>query len=221
MMMNLFSSFDPSTSLMLSLNWFIVVYFIFIIPLMYWVIPSKYVMFWMIILDFMYKEFMIILFKDKNMVLFFCTMMIMVMVINFMGLFPYIFTSSSHMVMSLTLSLSFWLTFMIYSWVNYSENMFIHLVPYGTPGMLMVFMVIIESISLVIRPMTLAIRLTANMIAGHLLLILVGSLGDKGFLYFLMMLVIQMILMILEMSVSLIQSYVFSILSSLYSSEYE
>jgi len=82
-------------------------------------------------------------------------------------------------------------------------------------------MVIIESISLIIRPFTLAIRLTANIIAGHLLLSLLGSSGQliKNPVIFIIIIISQLLLLILEMSVSIIQAYVFSVLSTLYRRE--
>jgi len=85
----------------------------------------------------------------------------------------------------------------------------------------MPFIVIIESISLIIRPLTLSIRLTANIIAGHLLLTLLGSSGlniSNSLMLFLLIFT-QILLYFLEIAVSIIQAYVFSILSTLYSRE--
>ncbi|KYN50574.1 ATP synthase subunit a, partial [Trachymyrmex cornetzi] len=96
-----------------------------------------------------------------------------------------------------------------------------HLTSSGTPPILIPFIVIIESISLIIRPLTLAIRLTANIIAGHLLLTLLGSSGiNINNLSTLSILIFtQILLLTLEIAVSLIQAYVFSILSTLYRRE--
>lgn len=98
--------------------------------------------------------------------------------------------------------------------------MFCHLVPQGTPSVLMPFIVLIETISNVIRPGTLAVRLTANIIAGHLLITLLGNTGPSMALSLIWILIItQFLLLILESAVSIIQSYVFAVLSTLYSSE--
>jgi F-type H+-transporting ATPase subunit a len=93
-------------------------------------------------------------------------------------------------------------------------------VPQGTPRILMPFIVCIESIRNLIRPGTLAVRLTANIIAGHLLLTLLGNTGNSlSFLIINLLLITQIILLLLESAVAIIQSYVFTILSTLYSRE--
>jgi F-type H+-transporting ATPase subunit a len=98
--------------------------------------------------------------------------------------------------------------------------MFAHLVPQGTPGVLMPFMVCIETISNVIRPGTLAVRLSANIIAGHLLITLMGNTGPGIASIIVGLLVVgQLCLLVLESAVSIIQGYVFSVLRTLYSRE--
>jgi F-type H+-transporting ATPase subunit a len=93
-------------------------------------------------------------------------------------------------------------------------------VPQRTPGVLIPFMVLIERTSNVIRPMTLAIRLSANMIAGHLLMTLLGNqLSSAIGLRLIILILVQFLLVSLEIAVSVIQSYVFSILITLYVSE--
>ncbi|KYN20699.1 ATP synthase subunit a, partial [Trachymyrmex cornetzi] len=110
---------------------------------------------------------------------------------------------------------------LIFRILNHLGILLAHLTPSGTPSILIPFMVIIESISLIIRPLTLAIRLTANIIAGHLLLTLLGSSGiNINSLSTLSILIFtQILLLTLEIAVSLIQAYVFSILSTLYRRE--
>lgn len=96
-----------------------------------------------------------------------------------------------------------------------------HLVPEGTPAALMPLMVVIERISLMIRPFTLAIRLSANMIAGHLLLTLLGSQGSSVGVRGGVLLILSLCLLLtLECAVACIQAYVFTILSTLYLEEH-
>nr|ANJ70593.1 ATP synthase F0 subunit 6 [Noterus clavicornis BMNH1425090]UPX88477.1 ATP synthase F0 subunit 6 [Noterus clavicornis] len=223
MMTNLFSSFDPCSSIMnLSLNWLSTMICLFMIPCYFWFIPSRFNMMWLKIMKTLHKEFKTILgpFYYKGTSIIFISLFSMILFNNFMGLFPYIYTSSSHLSMTLSLAFPLWLSMMIFGWFNNTNLMFSHLVPQGTPPILMPFMVCIESISNLIRPMTLAVRLSANMIAGHLLLTLLGNLGPNMNINLIWVIIIlNILLLILEFAVSIIQSYVFSILSTLYCSE--
>nr|YP_009995393.1 ATP synthase F0 subunit 6 [Ochthebius himalayae]QNP09809.1 ATP synthase F0 subunit 6 [Ochthebius himalayae] len=221
MMTNLFSSFDPSTSFNLSLNWMSTLLGLGFIPIMYWLIPSRMNLMWIKICSILHQEFKILLGnKIKGSTLIFISLFSIILFNNLLGLFPYIFTSTSHLIMTLTLAFPLWMSFMIYGWINNTIHMFAHLVPQGTPAMLMPFMVCIETISNIIRPGTLAVRLAANMIAGHLLMTLLGNTGPSLSLMMInMLIIIQLLLLLLESAVAIIQSYVFAILSTLYSSE--
>nr|YP_010265216.1 ATP synthase F0 subunit 6 [Allodia pyxidiiformis]UIP57087.1 ATP synthase F0 subunit 6 [Allodia pyxidiiformis] len=223
MMTNLFSVFDPSTNIMnLSLNWLSTFIGLLIIPSLFWILPSRHNIIWNNILLTLHKEFNTLLGTSghKGSTLMFISLFSIILFNNFLGLFPYIFTSTSHLTMTLSLALPLWLSFMVYGWVNHTQHMFAHLVPQGTPSALMPFMVCIETISNVIRPGTLAVRLTANMIAGHLLLTLLGNTGPNLMTSLVtILLVVQIALLVLEAAVAIIQSYVFAVLSTLYSSE--
>nr|ATN41233.1 ATP synthase F0 subunit 6 [Endopterygota sp. 24 LC-2017] len=222
-MTNLFSVFDPSSSIFnLSLNWMSTFIGILLIPSMYWFMPSRHHIMWNTILITLHKEFKTLLGPTghNGSSFIFVSLFSMILFNNFMGLFPYIFTSTSHLTLTLTLALPLWLSFMVYGWINHTQHMFAHLVPQGTPAVLMPFMVCIETISNIIRPGTLAVRLAANMIAGHLLLTLLGNTGPSlSYLMIMLLLIAQIALLVLESAVAIIQSYVFAVLSTLYSSE--
>nr|WGO58007.1 ATP synthase F0 subunit 6 [Rhabdoblatta densimaculata] len=224
MMTNLFSVFDPSTSIYnMSLNWISTMLGLLLIPCSIWLIPSRHFILWNTIMINLHKEFKTLIgYKNinKGSTFIFISLFSIIMFNNFLGLFPYIFTSTSHMTMTLSLALPLWLSFMIFGWINNTQHMFAHLVPQGTPPVLMPFMVCIETISNMIRPGTLAVRLAANMIAGHLLLTLLGNTGPSLSSTLLMLLILtQIALLVLESAVAIIQSYVFAVLSTLYSSE--
>nr|YP_009472925.1 ATP synthase F0 subunit 6 [Macrosaldula sp. PJ-2017]AST10155.1 ATP synthase F0 subunit 6 [Macrosaldula sp. PJ-2017] len=220
MMTNLFSTFDPANTINISMNWMSTMLGLMIIPSTYWIMPSRYTMIFMKIMMIMHSEFKLILNKTKGFTLMFVTMFMFILMNNMMGLLPYVFTSSSHLTFTLTLALPMWMSLMIFGWMNNTQHMFAHLIPAGTPSVLMPFMVCIETISNLIRPGSLAVRLTANMIAGHLLMSLLGNNMTNTSSYLIMsMMVVQMMLMAFETAVSMIQAYVFSILSTLYSSE--
>nr|YP_010385065.1 ATP synthase F0 subunit 6 [Electrogena lateralis]UPL65075.1 ATP synthase F0 subunit 6 [Electrogena lateralis] len=222
-MTNLFSVFDPSSSILnLSLNWFSTFLGILLLPSAFWLLPSRYSLIWDKVTSILHKEFSTLLGPTGHAgsTFLFISLFSMILFNNFLGLFPYIFTSSSHLAFTLALALPLWLSFMLYGWINHTQHMFAHLVPQGTPPVLMPFMVCIETISNIIRPGTLAVRLAANMIAGHLLMTLLGNTGPSLSLTILSFLIIgQIALLVLESAVAIIQSYVFAVLSTLYSSE--
>jgi F-type H+-transporting ATPase subunit a len=137
-----------------------------------------------------------------------------------MGLFPYIFTSTRHLALTLTLSIPLWVALMLFGWVNHIKHIFAHLVPQRTPTPLIPFIVLIESIRNIIRPLTLAVRLIANIVAGHLLITLLGNQTAASSRIILISLIFtQILLLTLESAVAFIQSYVFAVLSTLYSRE--
>nr|YP_010730136.1 ATP synthase F0 subunit 6 [Protohermes motuoensis]UFZ13051.1 ATP synthase F0 subunit 6 [Protohermes motuoensis]WEG22769.1 ATP synthase F0 subunit 6 [Protohermes motuoensis] len=222
MMTNLFSVFDPTSSFNFSLNWLSTFLGLLIIPMIYWILPTRFNFMWFNILKTLHNEFKTLLGTTghSGSTFIFISLFSLILFNNFLGLFPYIFTSTSHLTLTLSLALPLWLSFMIYGWINHTQHMFAHLVPQGTPPVLMPFMVCIETISNIIRPGTLAVRLAANMIAGHLLLTLLGNTGNSCPSNLLFILIFtQILLLMLESAVAIIQSYVFTILSTLYSSE--
>lgn len=223
MITNLFSVFDPSSSIFnLSINWISTFLGILIIPSIYWLIPSRFHIFWNSILLTLHKEFKTLLgpIGHNGSSFIFISLFSIILFNNFIGLFPYIFTRTSHLTLTLTLALPLWLCFIIYGWINHTQHIFAHLVPQGTPAVLIPFMVCIETIRNVIRPGTLAVRLRANIIAGHLLITLLGNTGPSLFYALVILLIIgQIALLVLESAVAIIQSYVFAVLSTLYSRE--
>ena len=191
------------------------------IPYLFWVSPSRWSLLWTKINIVLHKEFRTILGpSQKGRTIIFVSLFSLIVFNNSLGLFPYIFTSSSHLAITLALSLPLWLTFIIFGWVNHTQHIFAHLVPQGTPSVLIPFIVLIETIRNVIRPGTLAVRLAANIIAGHLLLTLAGGTGPSLRSTLLSILIFsQILLLLLESAVAVIQSYVFAVLRTLFARE--
>lgn len=220
MILNLFSIFDPSTKIF-RLNWISTLIGLFFIPQLYWLIKSRILFLLINFIIILWIEFKIILKNNFNInnLLFYISLFLFIIINNFLGLFPYIFTRSRHLIYSLGLSLPIWLGLILFGWLKNTNFIFSHLVPQGTPFVLIFFIVLIESLSNIIRPFTLSIRLTANIIAGHLLLTLLRRFIPDFLFFYLIVLILQLVLLILEVSVSLIQSYVFVILIILYLKE--
>jgi len=224
-MTNLFSSFDPNTRILiinLPFNWISARICIFFIPQIYWLIDSQIIKTVKKIIIFVYEELSAVfgLFVLPGTIFIFISLFFFILFSNFLGLIPYIFTRTSHFSMTLTLSLPLWLGRILLSIIYQYNNLLAHLVPVGTPRFLIPVIVIIERVRNVIRPATLAIRLAANIVAGHLLLTLLGSQGPLLRISLLIGLFIGLILLLLlEVAVACIQSYVFTVLSSLYLAE--
>nr|WBV74588.1 ATP synthase F0 subunit 6 [Cordax unidentatus] len=221
-MVNLFSVFDPTTGLFhWSLNWGSLILGLGFVPAIFWVLPTRWNSLWMQVSKTLHGEFKLLIGEaSKGATMLFIGLFFFILANNFLGLFPYIFTGTSHLTITLTLGLPLWLSFIMFGWWNHTMHMLAHLVPQGTPPVLMPFMVCIETISNTIRPGTLAVRLMANMVAGHLLLTLLGNTGASlGSVMVGGLLMIQMALLGLELAVAVIQSYVFAVLSTLYSKE--
>lgn len=217
MINNIFNIFDPSTRTLFSLNWIRIFILFILAPYPLWIQPSRFSIIWIIINEFIHKEFKTLINYSYSNLLILSSLFIRILINNFIGLFPYIFTASRQIRFSLSLSISIWIGIISFRVINYFNDICRHLTPQGTPFILIPFIVMIESVSLIIRPLTLAIRLRANIIAGHLLLCLLGTAGQHIIILFIPILIItQITLFILEISVSLIQAYVFSILSTLY-----
>lgn len=222
MITNLFSVFDPSANFSLPLNWLRSLLVILFCAPIFWFSPSKSYTFLNIVLKKLHQEFKTLLgpssFRGSSFV--FISLFIFILCNNFLGLFPYIFTASSHITLTLTLALPLWFRFILYGWINNTNHIFAHLVPQRTPTALIPFMVLIESIRNVIRPITLSVRLIANIVAGHLLITLLGNQTAVASNVILLSLIItQILLLTLESAVAIIQAYVFAVLTTLYSRE--
>merc|ERR1719400_2321837 len=109
---------------------------------------------------------------------------------------------------------------MLFSIIFQYNSLLAHLVPLGTPSFLIPIIVIIETVRNIIRPITVSIRLAANIVAGHLLLTLLGSQGPSLSINIITILIVRLVLLLcLELAVACIQAYVFTILRSLYLNE--
>lgn len=222
MINNLFSRFDPLSSIInMSLNWTSTFLGLLFIPYLFWAIPSRWHLVWNNILTTLHKEFKILLGShNAKGTLIFVRLFSFIVFNNFLGLLPYVFTRTRHISITLALALPLWVRFIIFGWLNNTQHILAHLVPLGTPGALTPFIVLIETTSNIIRPGTLAIRLSANIIAGHLLLTLLGNTGPSiRKLLIIGLIVAQILLLLLESAVAVIQAYVFTVLRTLYSSE--
>ena len=218
-MNNLFSIFDPSSLFNTRLNWVSALALAIFIPFYFWLIKRKPFYIFRYTFNYLNKEFSIALgrIKSQGLTHVFISIFLFITVNNFLGLFPYIFTASSHLTFTVALALPLWVGYIIYSTFLNLGGFLAHLVPLGTPYALIPFIVLIELVRSVIRPLTLSVRLAANIVAGHLLIVLVRRPMVSIRLNFIgLVLSALLLLIILELAVSFIQAYVFRTLISLY-----
>nr|QTI82631.1 ATP synthase F0 subunit 6 [Meles leucurus] len=139
---------------------------------------------------------------------------------NLLGLLPHSFTPTTQLSLNLGMAIPLWAGTVIVGFRHKTKASLAHFLPQGTPLLLIPMLVIIETISLFIQPMALAVRLTANITAGHLLIHLIGSatltLMNISTTTAMVTFIILILLTILEFAVTLIQAYVFTLLVSLY-----
>ena len=156
----------------------------------------------------------------RSAALILCSLFTLVVVNNFLGLMPYVFTATRHISYTLPLRLGLWLGVVSRPILVNNCAFIAHLVPKGTPKILIPFIVLIEIVRSITRPFTLAIRLAANIVAGHLLLVLASSPAPFVGGYILRLVIVRVVLLsILEAGVAVIQGYVFVRLRSLYMRE--
>nr|AOS51679.1 ATP synthase F0 subunit 6 [Entomacrodus striatus]AOS51683.1 ATP synthase F0 subunit 6 [Entomacrodus striatus] len=151
------------------------------------------------------------------------SLMIFLITLNMLGLLPYTFTPTTQLSLNMALAVPLWLATIIIGMRNQPTHALGHLLPEGTPTLLIPILIIIETISLFIRPLALGVRLTANLTAGHLLIQLIAT---AAFVLLPLMPTVAILtttllvlLTLLEVAVAMIQAYVFVLLLSLYLQE--
>lgn len=141
--------------------------------------------------------------------------------LNILGLFPYVFTVATHTIITFGLSFSIVLSVTILGIKNFKSNFFSLLMPQGAPMVLAPLLVLIETASYLSRALSLGLRLAANLSAGHLLFSILASFGFQMIVNNYLMLslfpiLIMVFITVLEIAVAVIQAYVFCLLTSIY-----
>eukprot|EP01110_Echinostelium_bisporum_P005560 TRINITY_DN235_c0_g1_i10.p1 TRINITY_DN235_c0_g1~~TRINITY_DN235_c0_g1_i10.p1 ORF type:complete len:246 (+),score=-32.29 TRINITY_DN235_c0_g1_i10:1630-2367(+) len=151
---------------------------------------------------------------------FFFTVFTLILIMNTMGLLPFSFTVTSHIIVTISIALSFVFCWIIIGFMTLGLKFFLIFVPKGIPMWLLPMLVLIEVLSYILRPLSLAIRLFANMLAGHILLHIIAAsavfLSSQWFLLVLLPVVFVILIFFLEIFISFLQAYIFTILLAIY-----
>jgi F-type H+-transporting ATPase subunit a len=142
---------------------------------------------------------------------------------NLLGMVPYFFTVTSHIIVTFALAMLVILTVVIAGLVRHGTHFFGVFVPSGVPMVIVPFVSVIEIISFLSRPISLSVRLFANMLAGHITLkvfagfvVTLGTLGIGGWLGAILPLGMTVAITALEFLVAFLQAYVFTVLTCMY-----
>nr|AVP25689.1 ATP synthase subunit 6 [Xenorhina sp. TNHC-GDC 31177] len=223
MTMNLFNQFNSPSIMQIPL--------IFIAILMPWIMFSSPSNRWLsnrlislqssFLKTFVKQTFTPINIAGHNWTFLLTSTMIFILGANMLGLLPYTFTPTTQLSMNLGIAVPLWLATIIIGLRNQITKSLGHILPEGTPTPLIPVLIIIETISILIRPLALGVRLTANLTAGHLLIQLISMATVTTTHPIIMLLTFSslILLTILEIAVAMIQAYVFVLLLSLYLQE--
>ncbi|YP_778622.1 ATP synthase F0 subunit 6 (mitochondrion) [Bufo gargarizans] len=225
MTMNLFSQFASPTLLgiPLILVAFVVPWLLFPTPCNRWTTNRLVTIQSWFVKTFTKQIFLPLNTPGHKWALILASLMIFLLGMNLLGLLPYTFTPTTQLSLNLGLAIPLWLATVAIGFRNQLTASLGHFLPEGTPTPLIPILIIIETISLFIRPLALGVRLTANLTAGHLLIQLIST-ATMALLFsnpvvssltFATLLLLTM----LEIAVAMIQAYVFVLLLSLYLQE--
>nr|WBU92616.1 ATP synthase F0 subunit 6 [Lambis lambis] len=229
MLVDIFSSFDDNNQVFMSLYglmWLFSLVTILVFSSSYWVMTPRWVSITMTFKDTVssqiFRSFGLNLGGFINVI---SGLFLFLIVMNLSGLIPYVFSPTSHLAVSLSLGLPLWLSLIISAIFFNPSSVVAGLLPMGAPAPLNPFLVIIETVSIMVRPVTLSVRLTANMSAGHIVLTLIGNYLTASFFIssvfsMLLLISIQVFYTIFEFGISVIQAYIFCLLITLYSDEH-
>ena len=229
MIADIFSSFDPATcsaySISPSLFWFLSFFSILPLQASLWVAPSRIswipMSFIEIIRSQTSRTFILHL---KGFPILLVSLFIILITLNLIGLIPYVFRSTSHLLLTLSLGLPLWLRLIIRGAIYAPKKFVAHFLPSGAPDWLNPFLVLTETIRISVRFITLSFRLAANISAGHILLGLIGIAGSSAIFTsvtsFTALTLIQLGYIVFEIGIRLIQAYIFCLLLTLYSDDH-
>lgn len=153
------------------------------------------------------------------------SLFLFIMIGNIVGLFPFAFSFTSQLIVTIGMALMVFFASIIVGLINQGTKYFKHFCPDGIPGYLIPFFIIIELISFLFRPISLGIRLFANMVSGHIMIEVIAGFAASiasiaAVSYFAAIpIMVNVLLNLFKLVVCMLQAYVFVVLSCMYLSE--
>ena len=229
MLVDIFSSFDDNNQVFISLYflmWTFSLVVVLIFSSRYWVTSPRWVMiihtFKDTISSQVFRSFGLNLGGFMNVI---TGLFLFLIFLNLSGLIPYVFSPTRHLAVSLSLGLPLWISLLVSGVFFRPSSVVAGLLPMGAPAPLNPFLVLIETVSIIVRPITLSVRLMANISAGHIVLTLVGNymttrVLTAGIFSSILLVSIQVLYSVFEFGIGVIQAYIFCLLITLYSDEH-
>ncbi len=228
MISDIFSSFDPTINSAISiLPSLILTISLFSCLQKYWLFPSSFIYTYQASINLINDQSSRTLGNKisgfRRLITFLFPFLI---TINLIGLFPYVIRLSRHLIFTLSLGMPIWLSLIFSSFLFNTKQASARLLPGGAPDWLNPFLVLVETIRVMARPLTLSFRLAANITAGHVVLGLLGSYvrfslcSSPMALSSWLSLITQAGYIGFELGICLIQAYIFCLLLTLYSDEH-
>ncbi|YP_003695.1 ATP synthase F0 subunit 6 (mitochondrion) [Aplysia californica] len=153
--------------------------------------------------------------------LFLFSLMFFLVMMNLIGLVPFVYGVTSNLWITSSLAVVMWGLLILSGWTMSPVASAAHLAPAGAPAALVPFLVLVETISIMIRPLTLTVRLIANISAGHIVMSLIANcLVSASTTALVSMFVLNVGYTLFEVFVCLIQAYIFTLLVKLYAEEH-
>nr|APH08699.1 ATP synthase F0 subunit 6 [Pygmaeconus traillii] len=229
MLTDIFSSFDDNNQVFMSLYilmWLFSLVVIIIFSSSFWMWSPRWSSFINLFKSLpssqVFRSFGVSMGGFMNILI---SVFLLIVFMNLSGLIPYVFSPTSHLAISFSFGLPLWLALILSAIFFNPSSVVASMLPMGAPSFLNPFLVLIETVSITVRPITLSVRLVANMSAGHIFLALMGnylmtSLFVSSFFSMLFLLCIQIMYTIFEFGISIIQAHIFCLLITLYSDEH-
>lgn len=228
-MVDIFSSFDPSTTTLHHISpsclWLYNFIILSLLHPLFWAAPNQFSHLFFLPLQLIVNQCERTTRKHLHgLPSLIVALFLFIACINLLGAIPYSFSTSSHLLYSLTFSLPLWLSLILSSVAFHLSSTSAALLPSGTPPWLAPFLVLIETVSLSVRPITLAVRLAANITAGHIVITLIGvscvycMLSPSAPLMLLFF--AQAGYIVFELATCFLQAYIFTLLLSLYADDH-
>lgn len=229
MIASIFVRFDPLISAAYRVRrWLLlapIILVVFSLGLSFWVYPSTTEIFIVALRSILVPNWMeTTRAKLKGFIHILIGVFVLILSLNFIRLFPYVLRYTAHLRFSATLAVPLWMGILVSGWAKRPIVARARLVPYGAPIALGPFLFLLEAISVIIRPISLRLRLAVNLRAGHCLLSLIRqllvALLFRSSVILIPALFIHVGYFLLEVGISFIQAYIFTTLLALYSNDH-